>query len=390
MADTDVFRTFCHISEYGETGYEHLHRMIATSAPLVLWSPSSRLLESPRCRVTDADFVRHVEQGRIRIVGREPWLLDRSFRDGHQWSGAGWRTEVDDAVRSIARDDASRPLAERRVVVAPDEQGSVRATEHVELHPEVVDTLHAALTGPTSGSFPVGVVEHAGRFRDSPRDLATDVLRHAYNHLDALTLSGGEAPFYLSPRESRFHDLLSTLHGDAPRATPDLPDQALLTDLTEQVLDLLGRLEAAGRAPLTGFAEGEGRDLLARWLSGVCATVRSGAATEGVLLRTLQADFDAGRLRNDWRDLVRGPDGVLTGGGLGLVAAEAMAQQVDVFVGLGMATGAISVARGLLQHLGHVAAPYENASQWPFLYAFGKRASGRRRAALAQVLDLLA
>ncbi len=390
MADTDLFRTFCHISEYGETGYEHLHRMIATSAPLVLWSPSGQLLESPRCRVTDADFVRYVERGQVRIVGREPWLLDRSFRDAHPWPGSRWRTEVDDAVRAIALEDASLPAHRRRVLISPDEQGPLRAAEHVELHPEVVDTLHAALTGPTASSFPVGVIEHARRFQDSPRALATDVLRHAYNHLDALALSGGEAPFYLSPRESRFHDLLSSLHGDAPRAAPAARDEVLLTDLTEQVLDLLRRLEAAGGGGLAGFTLGEGHELLARWMARVCATVRSGAAAEGVLLRTLQDDFDSGRLRNDWRDLVRGPEGLLTGGGLGLVAVEAAVQQVDVFVGLGLATGAIATARGFLQRLGHVAAPYENASQWPFLYAFGRRASGKRRTALAQVLDLLA
>jgi hypothetical protein len=60
--DEETFRSFCHINEYGEKGYRHLHRMIAASSPLVLWAPSSVLLYDDRyCRVSPADFVDFVE-----------------------------------------------------------------------------------------------------------------------------------------------------------------------------------------------------------------------------------------------------------------------------------------------------------------------------------------
>jgi hypothetical protein len=69
-----LFPTFCHIGEYDEYGYQILHRMLAVSQPLILWAPTSPLLERGQCRIPPRNFLRHVEEGRIRVFAREQWL----------------------------------------------------------------------------------------------------------------------------------------------------------------------------------------------------------------------------------------------------------------------------------------------------------------------------
>jgi len=393
MDDSDLFRTFCHISDYGESGYANLHRLIATSSPLVLWSPSSALLRSPGCRVTEKSFVKHVEASRIRVIGRREWLLDKRFRDSHHWSGAVWNNAVDDAIRAVALNDESEPPHRRRVTICPDERGLALATEYVERHPDVVDTLRAALTGPTaSHDLPVGVVQHALRY-DNPRELAINVLRPAYNHVDAIDRSGARAPFLLAPKESRFHELMSSLQAP-PGAVVPRTDATVLAELTAQVVDLVEHMERlqGPRATLDSFVKGDGHALLTKWLAGVCAEVAGsrGDSAEGVVLRKLQEDFDRGRLRDDWSDLVGNTEGIIGGAGLSSVLVEVITQQLGVFSAIGLATGAVQVGHSLLQKTGHLPVAYEGGSQWPFLYAFGKPASRRRHAKLGRLLDDLA
>jgi hypothetical protein len=55
-----LFSTFCHISQYGDTGYRVLPRMIAMSRPS-LWSPSSVILNSGSSGISPKTFLRYVE-----------------------------------------------------------------------------------------------------------------------------------------------------------------------------------------------------------------------------------------------------------------------------------------------------------------------------------------
>lgn len=71
MAIDHSFPTFCHIGEYGKSGYANLHRMIAVSHPLNLWAPTSALLGSENCQVSPKEFLGYVEGGYIRVFGRE-------------------------------------------------------------------------------------------------------------------------------------------------------------------------------------------------------------------------------------------------------------------------------------------------------------------------------
>ena len=389
MDESDLFRTFCHISDYDEAGYANLHRLVATSCPLVLWSPSSALLQSPRCRVSEDLFLRYLAEGRIRVIGRQNWLLDKGFRNSHRWSGSTWNNGVDDAIRAIALNDESMPPAQRRVRICPDEEGVRLASEYVEQHPEIVDVLQGVLKGPAAESdLPVAVVQNAQRF-DDPLALAKHVLRDTYNHLDAIALSQARAPFLLAPRESRFHGLMSTL-----RPTPAVPVEptsgAALAELTAQVLELIRHMDGirGTGATLEAFTAGSGHEALVKWLSVMCSEIDRwpGNSIDGIVLRRLQEDFDRGTLRDDWRALIGGWEG--SAGGVGLSASVIDAfPHLSVWGAIGLAAGAVPLGRAVLKRIGRVPAAYEGGSQWPFLYAFGKPATGRRQERLGRLLD---
>ncbi|MDX8053958.1 hypothetical protein SK571_31705 [Lentzea sp. BCCO 10_0798] len=392
---TDVFRTFCHISEYGEAGYANLHRMIATSSPLVLWAPSSRLVSSPDCRVTEREFVALVERGTVRIIGREWWLTGRAGRNGHPWEGAAWTPLIDDAVKAIALQDASLPRNERRVVIAEEEQGDTWARAHVAENPGLAALLHETLLAPDANlHFPVGVVETARRHSEDPIGLAERITRDAYNHDAAIARSGTRTPFLLDRRDSRFNELLRSVRDASDVQFPNAGSPELshsdLAELTSEVLVVLGHLENGRNNSVGKFVRGEGHQLLAPWMRYSCESIgrTSAASVRGEVIAHLQQEFESSRLENSWPEIFGTADSLIGSSGTTAGVTEAVVSELTVYGAVGLAAGAYSIGKGLAQRLGYAAAPY-SGPQWAFLYAFGRRASGRRRARLQLTLDNL-
>lgn len=384
----DVFRTFCHINEYGPQGYAKLHRLIATSSPLVLWGPASGLILSKNCLVTGEDFVNLVDNGKIHVVGRHDWLMDRSFHDGHPWGKeARWNASIDDSLRSMAKNDAAEPLLSRRVAVADAEDGEGQAATHLRDHPELIEVIHRALLSPTaSQEFPAGVVETALRYGDAPEALAQKILRDAYNHEAAIKLSGAHVPFLLEPRESQFNRLVHSMVQGRMEQEPSTPAKPTLSlqakaNLTDQVLVVLEQIETR-RTDLRKFMSSDGHQLLTLWMSDMCealATTRAGDV-DGVILAKLQREFDTDKLADGWRELLLNPNSAIGLGGTAVATAETLMTQLTVFGAVGLAVGGYALAYNLAQGLGYVSAPYRGP-EWAFIYSLGAPASGRRRKA---------
>ena len=392
----DVFRTFCHISEYAEDGYVKLHRMVATSSPIVLWSPSSVLIASKHCRLKPSEFVRLVENKTIRIIGRENWIMSRTFRDHHRWPGAQWMPEIDDALKSIATDDELLPISERRVALAEKERGDKWAEEHLDNNSELVDRIYSAISAPNaSDHFPKGVIETALSSGSGPRAVVERIVRDAYNHDAAIAQSGTRTPFLLAPKEARFHQLLESV-----RAASDIEfahgsgrvnfDPVELSDLTREVLHVLQHLEGAGVTKVSRFVASEGHILLANWMKRVCDSLdRTDAhSIRGEVISRLREDFDAGVLRDSWRDIFLAHESLVGSFGTGAGIIEGIVDEISVYGALGLATGAYAIGHGLAQKLGFASVEYDGP-KWAFIYAFGRRPSGRRTARLQLTLDTL-
>src|SRR6266545_7508783 len=395
-ASEDTFRTFCHISEYGEEGYEDLHRMIAASDPLVLWSPSSVLLRSARCRVEPREFVRYVEEGHVRVVGRAEWLLDRSYRDSHPWVGARWDEAVDGALHSLCHNDESERDGPR-VAVAPPEEGWAAAEELVSEHPEYVSRLSRVFNSrQAKDQIPEGTLETARRRADEPRGVAVAILRDAYNHGHAIDFVQPEAPFLLSSRESQFLRLLAGFRGPTPAkpvvraSTAGRQEVQNVAELGRQLREVMRFMDTARNPDRLGpFMRGEGHRLLVGWFARICADVRSErpADLDRKVIEALHRDLEEGRFRTSWREIFGRPTTMATM--VGGLATDAVGVALDPSGALslaGLGFDVIAVVEGLLQRLGWIRPDY-TGPQWPFLYAYGRKASLRRHRSMLRILD---
>jgi hypothetical protein len=397
----NVFRTFCHINEYDLAGYAELHRMIATSAPVVLWAPSSMLLQIPSCRISEKEFVKYVDDRVVRVIGRRDWLLSRDYRNrlaGEKWEGAQWNPAVDDALRSMALEDEGSPLPERRVAIASDERGVGWADEYVEKNPSSVAAIAEILTGPDAESnMPIGVVASARKHAQDPEGLAKRILRDAYNHSEAIAVAGSRTPFLLQQRESSFLQLLRTLceseKFDGPSHTPSRTlSMQEMADLTQEVLSVLRHLDSARRTTsLNQFVANEGHQLLATWLSEICQELVEDEANNvrGKVVRSLQRDFDTGRLENSLKDVLTNRDAIIGWtGDITSTIDPALSRELKVLGLVGLLAGVYGLQRNIRQLAGFAPGHY-SGPQWAFLYTFGTRATGRSHRIMRNVLDNL-
>lgn len=406
-----IFRTFCHINDYEEDGFANLHRMIAASEPLVLWAPSSQFLQSPQCRVGEDEFLEYVEAGRIRIVGRRNWLMNKQARDAMSWPGGWWDDRTDGRVKAIAEEDQDLDDPnEKRVFVAPDERGADWAGAYLEEHPDdvlrLITELEDARRRNQLPKVLLGVPWGRG---DDSRPLVTRLLRDVFNHGEAIHLAGAQAPFFLAPRESTFLKLLDqVLHtGVSVPPSPAAPlssagsrgavppDRSLSMEdyaqLTKEVFNILTTLDRSRGNSLRGFVAGEGHTALSTWYRETCgqAQQRFPEYRAGVLIRDLQSRYESGKLDESLADIFLSPDGGLNTAGIASSAADWASQAVISGFGLaGLAAGLVGLGRGALRALGYTKVGPTKA-EWPFLYTFGHRPNRREYETVARALDRL-
>lgn len=393
--------TFCHISEYGEQGYESLLRMMAVSRPLNVWAPVGVELSKPTSALTAEQFVRFVEEGHIRVIAREPWLTDRGFRDGHIWEGARWTPALDDALLGIYRNDQSEPdPARRRVVAAPPEDGSAWAAERLEENPAEIDRWYRIARSPDAASrLFVGTYQAAGLAGDDPYRVALAILRNARNHGMAVHQSGAEYPVLLRKAEADFIDLVAGARPDgggphAEQAARRLDRDARVTehlaDVTVQLVELLGRLDPA-RSPAE-FIGSEGHRLLVAWMAEVADWIKRYDPNDidRLISEELYADLTKGFAVFRMSELGRRPWETLdfTAGAFDLsTALLGIADKSDIIGIAGVVASAFTALSGGLKAMGWVPAHFDGP-QWPFLYVYGKRATKRRRDALLRQLGM--
>ncbi|MDH6589378.1 hypothetical protein M2161_008484 [Streptomyces sp. SAI-133] len=388
-----VFPTFCHISEYGEPGYQSLHSLLALSQPLNLWAPSSVLIRHAT-QIPAKSFVRYVDQGFIRIQAREPWLTDRAHRDGHPWDYARWDDEIDGALLSILRNDEGLPESERRVLAAPPERGEELAAERLARDPGQVAYWYGAYRGAGAARrIPEGTLDTARLYTDgTPFNVAKLILRVAYNHGAAFELSGAKAPLLLSQADRRFVRLITrarTADG-VPVPAPTAPSRNLASELAIQLLDVLRLLDVhAGPRDLDTFLRGRGRQELVQWIADVCERYRHHPRREldGLIIRELRHTVSRDRFRSPLSELRERPMATAVGsialaaGAVDFVLAPGNAMGIA-----GMAAGAYQLVSGLARQMGWAPTAFDGP-QWPFLYAYSSKAKRSQVAKMAYALS---
>jgi hypothetical protein len=407
MTEGSLFPTFCHIGEYDEAGYRMLHRMLAMSQPLILWAPTSPQLEHEQCRIPPQAFLRYVDEGRIRVLAREEWLISRSFRDSRPYPGARWTGSFDAELKKKCEEDASLPVEQRRVAAAPAEGGWEWAEEYLADKPgQIARWNRLARSKAAASKVPAGTLQAASRYAgDDPAKLAKAILRDAYNHGDAIRLSGAEVPFLLSAADRRFLDILGETADPArrtanrsrgskphvpfaPPADPPSIDETSV-ELAGQLLDVLWLLDIRAAGTRSGrdldrFLRGDGHQQLVEWLSRMCSHLKQVDARnlDNAVITALQADLGRGKLARPLHDMIRHPVAASVGAiGLVTTVMTYAIDPTDALSTAGFITAAVQVATGLFRALGYIPASF-TGPQWPFLYTYGSPATKRQMAPL--------
>ena len=411
MTEEALFPTFCHIGEYDEYGYQILHRMLAISQPLILWAPTSPLLEIAQCRIPPRNFLRHVEEGRIRVFAREQWLTSRKFRDSHPFPGARW-TDFDRVLKEICEEDASHPLQERRVVAAPPENGWQWAEEYLADNPgQIAKWNRLARSKAATSKIPVGTLQAAVKYAgDDSFRLAQAILRDAYNHGQAIRLSGAQAPFWLSPADRMFLRVLrDTAAPETDRGNRSHSKQSWTasvgvpkyppidetgTELAAQLVGVLRLLDIGSPSlnrgkDLDEFLRGKGRREMVAWLNNICGQLKVTEARklDGAVVNALRADLDRAGFSRPLREMINQPATAAVGA-VGLVTTitgYAIDPSGPLSVA-GLFAAAFPVAKELFRSLGYIPADY-TGPQWPFLYAYSSPATKRNVTRLLNVLS---
>ena len=389
-APAPEFPTFCHISEYGEAGYRNLHRLLAFSAPLNLWAPSSPLIRHSS-HISPADFVRYVDEGMIRVHAREEWITDRARRDAHPWEGAAWDPKIDSALLAIARQDEREPEAARRVVIAPPEEGMDRAAAYLDANPDQVKRWYRIFSTATAHTkLPAGTRESAERARDhGPAAVALAILRDAFNHGLAIRGTGSDVPLLLSSADRQFLKLLEESWAPT-RSRPKRAEPMMFSQLAGQLIDVLRHLDIhRGPRDIDSFLRGKGRRYLVAWLHDICLRYREldPRYVDGIIIRELRSQLDRGTFAKPVREALTHP--VITSGGVVgfvLAAAECVQDPGNQIALTGMAAAAVGVAGGLAKQFGITPGSYDGP-QWPFLYAYRSPARARQMRTLRHVMS---
>jgi hypothetical protein len=399
MADS-LFQTFSHIGQYGTAGYQALPRMMAMSQPLHLWAPASWQLAEVDSRISVTDFIDYVDEGYIRIHGRQEWLLDPSARDPARWPNATWDKTFDGAIKRMCEEDAGKPRSERRVLVAPPERGWQWAEKYLDDHPHEVERWSRLAKSKRGRKvLPKVTLEEALRHGTNDFGIAQRILRDAHNHGNALSSSGARTPFYLSVTDRRFLQVLNDAPGDEPTASVPTTsatkrDKVAMPEVAAQLIDVLRVMDIASKHAsssrrLKKFMHGEGHNQLVSWISSVCAILESTDArtVDGAIINYLRDDLSRSELAKPIQQFLKRTDEVAVSiVGLVSMAVGLATDPVGAVALLGVVAQTYPAGKGLVRQLGYAPATF-TGEQWPFLYAYGSEANRKSLEQLRFILD---
>lgn len=398
----DSFPTFFHINQRGEVGYRDLGRLVAMSQPLTLWAPSSAQLRAPSSGVGPRQFLDLLDKGYIRVMGRRQWLTDPRCRDSPRWPGTVWDAEIDGEIRWRSGDEEGKPAAERRVVIAPEEEGYDWADNYLSQHPEESSRWYKrACRKDASQTIPGGTLEAVRELGTDHVAIARRILRDAYNHGRALLESRARVPILQSFTHRKFVEVLAqappteeetaawhTRVSDTSRA-PRLDD---LSAMTGELVKILVALDLQGHPDpkrLDRFLHGSGHRDLVAWMSGMCNEyeLHQPQVIDAFILDRLKQDLGRASFDSFVQGLKRRGDDASVGA-VGVVAGIVglATGGVGWLPALGLGAAVYPVGKGLVRELGFIPAAFDGP-QWPFLYTYGRAA---RKGQLEKVRDALA
>jgi len=380
--------------------------MLAMSQPLNLWAPTAAHLQRFTPNITTKQILKYVEEGYVRILGREPWLLDKNARNTPRWPETEWDSNFDGAIKKLCEEDLSLPTSDRRVLACPPESGWDWADQYLSKRPEEA-TRWSRLSKNRNGQpvIPLVIRARALSHGSDGFQAARQILRDAHNHGRAYAESGAEVPFLLSSTDIKYLKVIATAPSDDVK---NMPEQNLLrqlnfrrpnvevsiSDIASQLVELLRMLDIhsrnAGEAKsFERFVRGEGHQMLVTWISSVCTLIRETdpRTVDDLILRLLRDDLGRAKLTSPIKSLVSHKDEAAVGlVGLASMAVGLLTDPIGAASAAGVLAQVFPLGKGLSRQLGYAPSDF-TGEQWPFLYTYGRRATRKSLKRIRQLLE---
>lgn len=119
---------FYHIEEFGEDRYNLLPIMAYCFNHSVIWAPNMSKLESAykngKSFFSSHDVLELIERRHIQVIAREKWFYKEERFKPNAFQSPDWLDGVDNVLRDYAIADQQKVNIEKRVIIAPDENGN--------------------------------------------------------------------------------------------------------------------------------------------------------------------------------------------------------------------------------------------------------------------------
>jgi hypothetical protein len=379
---TPQLRAWCHINEFREEGYQNLPAMIALTKPLVLWSPSGRLMDeyhssSPELfRLSSSDLLRFIRTGDVVVAGRREWITDSKSRNTHPWKKySRWYDDFDEEIRQMAYEDEGRPLQYRRVAIMPPAIGNKWAKSTITKRNPVVKEVEKLID---QQKLPPGFSQ---RIKGKPRnEQIREILTDWRNHHEALEETKSDLTVIPWDEANPMHSESRLMEAPKERRSAEQNEEA--ERLIEAAVKLMGRIEAFPKVEyLEEFLKKGYRNELVDWLCEACDK-KSGLrhqSLEWALRKFLEHSIEDGLMKQSPKDFLV-PKSWLERGtfasGLVLTAVSVFLGAVDLSSYAGLTLTLSPTLRGFLElkNILPLASKRYSGPQWPFICTTGKTA----------------
>lgn len=356
--------------------------MIALTKPLVLWSPSARLMDEyhslhpVQFRMSSSDLLKFVRTGDVVIAGREKWIMDPKFRNSHSWKKyARWYDGFDEEICQLAYEDESKPLLWRRVAIMPPATGDKWADLAISKHYHVVEEVEKLID---RKKLPPGFSQ---RIKRKPRnEQVREILKSWRNHHEALRQTNSDLTVIPWDEANPMHSESKLMETTKDRNSTVQREEA--ERLIEAVVKLMESIQAFPKVEyLDEFLKKNYRNELITWLADACdkQSALRHQNPEWALRRFLEYSISRGLLKKNRKDFFL-PKSWLERGtfatGLVITGVSAYLGSLDLLSYGGLTLTLSPFVRSILElkSILPLASERYNGPQWPFICTTGKTA----------------
>lgn len=191
--------SYCHIEEFGEDRYNLLPIMAYCFNHSVIWAPNMSKLESAykngKSFFSSRDVLELIEKRHIQVIARENWYYKEERFKPNAFQSPDWLDGVDNALRDFAIEDQKKATVDKRVIIAPNENGNnlsdIIMGSRKKKDMQLVDFIRQQMQ---EDNIPERIKQRIKIEQFNEDEAIKFLLRSAINNNDAFNITGAQFP----------------------------------------------------------------------------------------------------------------------------------------------------------------------------------------------------